>query len=228
MRWRSVADRFLLPAVRCRHAPVSCECMARGACRYNTAFASCARGDAGGRGRSGATENVFPLQLADGGGDGGAIAVFPRAGAAQEKILGEFARAVRAAAAGGGIARGGRPGAIWIHAVSVGEVLAARPLALRLQREVSRAANICFDYHCYRAGLARERMKFTDGVFYFPFDWTWWCAGAAGDPAVDRVILETEIWPNFLRSCGGENVPAIFVNARISEKSFGRFRLAGR
>jgi 3-deoxy-D-manno-octulosonic-acid transferase len=121
----------------------------------------------------------------------------------------------------------GAPGAIWIHAVSVGEVLAARPLALRLHEKYPERLIFVSTTTATGQELARERMKFTDGVFYFPFDWTWCVRRALGAirPSI-VLILETEIWPNFLRELRRKNIPAVFVNARISKKSFGRFRLA--
>src|ERR1700677_2767353 len=119
------------------------------------------------------------------------------------------------------------PGAIWIHAVSVGEVLAACPLALRLRGNYPKRLIFVSTTTATGQDLARERMKFTDGVFYFPFDWTWCVRRVvrAIRPSI-VLILETEIWPNFLRELRRKNVPAVFVNARISKKSFGRFRLA--
>ena len=119
------------------------------------------------------------------------------------------------------------PGAIWIHAVSVGEVLAAGPLALRLREKYPGRLIFVSTTTATGQALARERMSFTDGVFYFPFDWTWCVRRVlrAIRPSI-VLILETEIWPNFLRQLRRENIPAVFVNARISKKSFGRFRLA--
>jgi 3-deoxy-D-manno-octulosonic-acid transferase len=121
----------------------------------------------------------------------------------------------------------GKPGAIWIHAVSVGEVLAAGPLALRLREKYPLRMIFVSTTTATGQELARARMKFTDGVFYFPFDWTWCVRRVlrAIQPSI-VLILETEIWPNFLRELRRKNVPAVFVNARISKKSFGRFRLA--
>ncbi|MGC2623492.1 MAG: glycosyltransferase N-terminal domain-containing protein, partial [Candidatus Acidiferrales bacterium] len=63
------------------------------------------------------------------------------------------------------------------------------------------------------------------GVFYFPFDWRAPIRRAFGkiQPAL-VVILETEIWPNFMREAERAGVPVVFVNSRISERSIGRFR----
>ena len=64
-------------------------------------------------------------------------------------------------------------------------------------------------------------MPFADAVFYFPLDWSGpvrRALGAARAAAV--IIVETEIWPNFLRECRRAQVPVIFVNGRLSERSF--------
>ncbi|MGA8230419.1 MAG: glycosyltransferase N-terminal domain-containing protein, partial [Candidatus Acidiferrales bacterium] len=106
----------------------------------------------------------------------------------------------------------GAPGAIWIHAVSVGEVLAAGPLALRLRERYPERLIFVSTTTATGQELARQRMKFTDGVFYFPFDWTWCVRRVlrAIRPSI-VLILETEIWPNFLRELRRKNVPAVFV-----------------
>ena len=73
--------------------------------------------------------------------------------------------------------------------------------------------------------LARERLQSADGIFYFPLDWVVPVRRAlrAIRPAL-VIIMETEIWPNFLREARRAGVPVIFANARISEKSFARFQ----
>ena len=75
--------------------------------------------------------------------------------------------------------------------------------------------------------IARERMPFADAIFYFPLDWRGPVrrALAAARPAA-VIIVETEIWPNFLRECRRAEVPVIFVNGRLSERSFRGYRRA--
>jgi 3-deoxy-D-manno-octulosonic-acid transferase len=124
---------------------------------------------------------------------------------------------LRAAAAPGG--------AVWIHAVSVGEVLAGLPLGERLRQRCPGRRIVLSTTTLTGQRVARERARFADAVFYFPFDWRGpvrRAVGAARPAAV--VILETEIWPNFLRECRRAGVPVIFANGRISEKSFRRYR----
>ncbi|HXX19917.1 MAG TPA: 3-deoxy-D-manno-octulosonic acid transferase [Candidatus Acidoferrum sp.] len=122
-------------------------------------------------------------------------------------------------------ALGQKAGAIWIHAVSVGEVLAAEPLALGLKRRFrDRAAFVSTTTETGQQ-LARERLDFVDGIFYFPLDWVVPVRRALRTirPAL-VIVMETEIWPNFLREAGRRGVSVVFANARISEKSFARFR----
>jgi 3-deoxy-D-manno-octulosonic-acid transferase len=120
---------------------------------------------------------------------------------------------------------GPAPGPIWIHAVSVGEVLAAKPLAEGLRRRLPGRAVFVSTTTETGQRLARERLQSVDGIFYFPLDWVVPVRRALRSirPAL-VIVMETEIWPNFLREAQRQGVPVIFANARISEKSFARFR----
>jgi 3-deoxy-D-manno-octulosonic-acid transferase len=73
--------------------------------------------------------------------------------------------------------------------------------------------------------LARERMPFADAVIYFPVDWAF-CVRRALDAVRPSVVLvlETEIWPNFLREAGRRKIPVLFVSGRISDRSFARYQ----
>jgi 3-deoxy-D-manno-octulosonic-acid transferase len=115
-------------------------------------------------------------------------------------------------------------GAIWLHAVSVGEVLAAVPLA-RLLAERYRAKRLVISTTTATGqALAQERMKFADAIFYFPLDWCGSVRRALRAVRPELVIIfETEIWPNFLRESQRAGVPVIFVNGRISKRSFTQF-----
>lgn len=114
-------------------------------------------------------------------------------------------------------------GTIWLHAVSVGEVLAGVTLAKRLKEQFPDRPLVVSTTTITGQGLAKERMPFADAVIYFPLDWVW-CVRrtlAAVKPAI-VVILETEIWPNFLRVASEQSVPVVFVSGRISDRSFSR------
>ena len=115
---------------------------------------------------------------------------------------------------------------IWVHAVSVGEVLAARSVITELRGRYPRLR--LFLSTTTRAGqqLARRSVTNVDGVLYFPFDWAF-----SVRRTLDRVqprlfvMIETEIWPNLLRECRRRGIRTVLVNGRISYRSFPRYRL---
>ncbi|HVJ08299.1 MAG TPA: 3-deoxy-D-manno-octulosonic acid transferase [Acidisarcina sp.] len=119
-------------------------------------------------------------------------------------------------------ARGAQP-VIWVHAVSVGELLAAS----RLIEELSVRAK---GYRVLvstttRTGQELARARFgEDRVFYFPLDFRWVVQRylRAVRPAL-VVLLETEFWPNFLAACREAHIPVAVINARISDRSYPRY-----
>ena len=120
---------------------------------------------------------------------------------------------------------GGERPLIWLHAVSVGEVLAAS----RLVRELDRAFP---GFHLVistttRTGqeLARERFG-ANRVFYCPLDLPWAVHAylKALNPQL-LILAETEFWPNLLSGCFRRGIPVAVVNARISDRSWPRYRL---
>src|SRR5258707_14994199 len=68
-------------------------------------------------------------------------------------------------------------------------------------------------------------MPFADAVIYFPLDWAF-CVRRALDAVRPSavLVLETEIWPNFLREAGRRKIPVLFVSGRISDRSFARYQ----
>jgi 3-deoxy-D-manno-octulosonic-acid transferase len=118
-----------------------------------------------------------------------------------------------------------RPGAIWIHAVSVGEALSGITLAKRLKQAYPERPLVMSTTTLTGQALARERMTFADAIFYFPLDWAFCVRRAmrAVRPSI-IVVLETEIWPNFLREARRREVPVVFVSGRISDRSFARYQ----
>jgi 3-deoxy-D-manno-octulosonic-acid transferase len=118
-----------------------------------------------------------------------------------------------------------RPGAIWIHAVSVGEALSGVALAKRLKEAHPDRPLIISTTTITGQMLARERMPFADAVIYFPLDWTFCVRRAMGAVRPSLVlVLETEIWPNFLHEARQRNIPVLFVSGRISDRSFARYQ----
>lgn len=118
-----------------------------------------------------------------------------------------------------------RAGAIWMHAVSVGELLAGVTLARRLKAVYPDRPLIISTTTATGQALARQRLPFADAVFYFPLDWRF-CVRRALDAVRPSLvlILETEIWPNFLREAGRRKIPVVFVSGRISDRSFTRYQ----
>lgn len=115
---------------------------------------------------------------------------------------------------------------IWVHAVSVGEVLAARPLLAALRERYPRLKLFLSTTTLTGQQLARRNLSDVDAVFYFPFDWPF-TARRTLDVVKPKlfVMMETEIWPNVLRECQRRGVKTALVNGRISYKSFPRYRL---
>lgn len=118
--------------------------------------------------------------------------------------------------------------AIWVHAVSVGETLAVAGL-VRALRERYPERKI-FLSHVTPAGreAGESRIQGVAGRFYLPLDWTF-----AVKRAMDCIrpslllIVETELWPNLTRAARASGVRVVVVNARLSDRSYPRYRLAG-
>ena len=118
-----------------------------------------------------------------------------------------------------------RPGAIWIHAVSVGEALSGVALARRLKEAYPERPLIISTTTITGQTLARERMAFADAIIYFPLDWAFCVRRAINAVRPSLVlVLETEIWPNCLREAGRLRIPVVFVSGRISDRSFVRYQ----
>lgn len=117
---------------------------------------------------------------------------------------------------------GNRP-VIWLHAVSVGESIAARPLLKALRKRYPDHAILVSNTTETGRGVAAGFPEI-DLCIYFPFDFF---------PAVRRtlstvrpavvVIMETEIWPNFTREARRRGIPVILANGRISDRSFSGY-----
>ena len=116
---------------------------------------------------------------------------------------------------------------VWLHCVSVGETQAARPLVRALLKKHPRAALVVSTTTLTGQRVAREVFAGQAArVFYFPFDWAWSVRRALRAVRPSAVlVMETELWPRFFRECRKRGVPVALVNGRVSEKSFGRYKL---
>src|SRR5579863_1363374 len=119
------------------------------------------------------------------------------------------------------------PGGVWIHAVSVGETLAVAGLVQALREECPERR--IFLSCVTRAGreVGEARMPGVAGHFYLPLDFRFSVrrAFARLRPAL-LMIVETELWPNLLRTARENGVRVVLVNARLSNRSFRGYRLA--
>ena len=115
---------------------------------------------------------------------------------------------------------------IWIHAVSVGEVIASSSLIKSLRKEYPDIKIILSTVTDTGQQIAKEKIKEADYIIYFPFDFSWSVKRALNtiNPII-CIIMETELWPNFLREANKKAVPVAVINGRISERSFKRYRM---
>ena len=118
------------------------------------------------------------------------------------------------------------PGAIWLHAVSVGEVLAAAPLIEEFRRAAPDTPLFLSVGTLTGRAVAEKRIGGrVRGIFYAPFDFVWVVRRVfrmLRPSAV--VILETEIWPNLFREAVRIGCGVVMVNGRISDRALGRYR----
>lgn len=116
-------------------------------------------------------------------------------------------------------------GAIWVHAVSVGETLAIVGLVREIQRRYP--SRKVFLSHVTTAGREASAARLPDvaGRFLLPLDWPFAVRGAMERirPAV-LILAETELWPNLLRAARQAGARVLVVNGRISDRSFRRYR----
>jgi 3-deoxy-D-manno-octulosonic-acid transferase len=112
---------------------------------------------------------------------------------------------------------------IWVHTVSVGEFLAAKPLLRKIQEKYPNIPLFISTTTITGQQLAAEFIP--DRSFYFPFDWSWCVRQVFQSIKPDLILIfETEIWPNFLWEAHDQKIPVILINGRISDRSFSRYR----
>lgn len=113
---------------------------------------------------------------------------------------------------------------IWLHAVSVGEVLAVGRLVAELDRAMPDFQVLVSTTTRTGHALARERFGATR-VFYCPLDLPWAVRAYLNALRPSMLVLaETEFWPNLLHGCYRRGIPVAVVNARISDRSWPRYR----
>lgn len=114
---------------------------------------------------------------------------------------------------------------IWIHAVSVGEVNATKTVVQQLKDKFPDFEIVITT--TTDTGFARATTLYGSdlSVFYFPLDFSWIMRHAFKNlnPAI-CLLMELEVWPNFIQTANKSNVPVVVVNGRISEKSFAGYK----
>jgi 3-deoxy-D-manno-octulosonic-acid transferase len=117
------------------------------------------------------------------------------------------------------------PGSIWIHAASVGEILAASRLVDRLRQTGNEVFTSTFTLSG-RSVMRRTRPEVPCQLA--PLDHPW-CVETALDrvqPAI-LVLVEAELWPTWIASAARRGIPVVLVSGRISDRSFARYRRLG-
>ncbi|MEW6719655.1 MAG: 3-deoxy-D-manno-octulosonic acid transferase [Thermodesulfobacteriota bacterium] len=118
-------------------------------------------------------------------------------------------------------AHGDRP-TIWMHAVSVGETNASVPLLRRLKERIHGGRLLLSNVTVTGRRTAEKALsEVVEERFYFPFDLPGVCGRFLDRVRPDVVVVvETEIWPNFLAGCARRGIPVVIVNGRLSARSF--------
>ena len=112
---------------------------------------------------------------------------------------------------------------VWVHAVSVGEVVAVTRLVQELDAQLGRNAVVVSTTTRTGQQLAAQRFG-ADRCFYFPLDLPWAVVRTLRALRPRLLLLaESELWPNVLTHCARRGVPVLVVNARISDRSLPRY-----
>ncbi len=118
---------------------------------------------------------------------------------------------------------------VWIHAVSVGEVLAARPLIPALRERLPGHRIFLSTTTMTGNAVAKKSIRGVDGLFYAPFDFPHPVRHALEvlNPSL-VVLVETELWPNLIHEARRRGTRVALVNGRISPRSYPRYLRLGR
>lgn len=136
--------------------------------------------------------------------------ILQKLGGRQSKILGGLKKAPR----------------VWVHAVSVGEVTAAAPIVASLKKKRPEVEIIFSTSTETGQEMAKKFVKEASAFIYFPLDIPLVVRKIIKMAAPDVfVLVETELWPNFLNICKKRGVAMLMVNGRISPRSYRRYRL---
>lgn len=118
----------------------------------------------------------------------------------------------------------GRP--VWVHALSVGEVLAAVPLVKKIRKTHSNRPVVLSVSTITGHEIAKKLLEsHVDSIFFFPYDLVWSVRKVIRcvNPAI-FLLVESDIWPNFLYEMKRRRIPTILVNGRLSPRSFSGYK----
>lgn len=114
---------------------------------------------------------------------------------------------------------------IWLHAASVGEIVATSPIVKEIRREFPETPVLVSVVTTNGFAMAKRIIPEADSVIYFPLDLPCLCRNVLSKVRPRLFLLvETELWPNFLFAAKSLAVPVLMVNGRISDKSVIRYR----
>lgn len=118
---------------------------------------------------------------------------------------------------------------IWIQAVSVGEVALCKSFIPALKKEFPKSSIVLSTITKTGNDLAKKLFPGDAVVIYFPLDLSFIVKRVVNriHPKL-YIMIETEIWPNVLKALRYKHVPAILINGRISDRSFGKYKLVRR
>ena len=114
---------------------------------------------------------------------------------------------------------------IWVHAASVGEIVATSPLIKEFRREFPKSPILVSVVTTAGYEMANRIIKDADSIIYFPLDLPFVSASVLRrvHPRIFMPV-ETELWPNFLKTARQLHIPVMMVNGRISDKSVRRYK----
>ncbi|MDO8444782.1 MAG: 3-deoxy-D-manno-octulosonic acid transferase [Deltaproteobacteria bacterium] len=120
-----------------------------------------------------------------------------------------------------GAMSGQRP--IWFHAASVGEVIASQKLLEGIRERFHDRKLMVSTFTPTGNKAAKEKLK-AEGVIFLPLDLPWIVRKVLKkvNPSV-LILMETELWPNLIKSAGDMGIPVAVVNGRISDRSYGKY-----
>jgi 3-deoxy-D-manno-octulosonic-acid transferase len=116
--------------------------------------------------------------------------------------------------------------AIWLHAASVGEIVAASPIVREMRKQYPDEVIVVSVVTATGFRMAHQIIEGADGILFFPLDLPYFTNRILTiiKPKI-ILLIETEIWPNFLRIAARTKIPVMMMNGRISRRSAFRYHL---